>query len=246
MLTHRSTFWPLVVVHVIALACWQYAYCCEWAPVFTIVCHLGLLAHGSAAPKAGFFIPMQLHGATGTMALTYDDGPVPQHTEAILDLLRTEGVKATFFCIGKRVAASPEIAERIVSEGHTVGVHTQNHHWSWGFSSKKKALREIEECAQTIETITGVKPKLFRPPFGVTSPNTAYAINKSGLRPVAWDLRTFDTSANDEKALIEKTVRKMKGATIILMHDPEPVALALTKALINKAKESGTQLVSIR
>ncbi len=245
MLTHRTTYWPFALLRLAVLACWLLGYCSGWWFIGIIALHLALLGYGSAAPKSGFFIPMQIHGAHSTLALTYDDGPVPQHTTAILDLLRTEGVKATFFCIGKRVAGSPELAKRIVSEGHTIGVHTQNHRWNWGFLSKKKALDEIQDCIESIRNATGVTPTLFRPPFGVTSPNTAHAINKSGLRPIAWDLRTFDTSANDENALIEKTVRNMKEATIILMHDPEPVALALTKALINKAKESGTQLVSI-
>ncbi|MBP6312969.1 MAG: polysaccharide deacetylase family protein [Flavobacteriales bacterium] len=245
MLTHRTTYWFFALLRLAILACWLLGYCSGWWFIGVIALHLALLAFGSAAPGAGFFIPMQTDGAPGTLALTFDDGPVPQRTTAILDLLKSENVKATFFCIGKRVTASPEIAKRIVTEGHTIGVHTQNHHWSWGFMSKKKASKEIQDCIDSIINATGVTPKLFRPPFGVTSPNTAYAINKSGLRPVAWDLRTFDTSANDENALIEKTVRKIKRATIILMHDPEPVALALTKALINRAKESGTQLVSL-
>lgn len=246
MLTHRTTYSAFALLRLAVLACWILGYCSGWWFVGVITLHLALLAYGSAAPKAGFFLPMQVHGAPGTLALTYDDGPVPKHTTAILDLLKAEDVKATFFCIGKRVTASPELAKRIVDEGHTIGVHTQNHHWSWGFMSKKKATEEIQVCIESIRSATGVTPKLFRPPFGVTSPNTAYAISKSGLRPVVWDLRTFDTSAKDENALIEKTVSKMKEATIILMHDPEPVAVALTKALIHKAKQSGTQLVSIR
>lgn len=245
MLTHQNTKWPFALIRLAVLACWLLSFCSGWWFIVVIALHGALLAYGSASPKAGFFIPMQTHGAPGTLALTYDDGPIPQHTEAILDLLKKEQVRATFFCIGSRVSTSPHIAKRIVDEGHVIGVHTQNHHWSWGFLSKKKALREIQECMESIRMATDVTPSIFRPPFGVTSPNTAYAINKIGLRPIAWDLRTFDTSATNESGLIEKTFCKMRHATIILMHDPKPVALSLTKALIAKAKESGTRLVTI-
>ncbi|MBP6641933.1 MAG: polysaccharide deacetylase family protein [Flavobacteriales bacterium] len=245
MLTHRITFWPFMFVHLIAIACWTLGYIGGWVPILSVVLHLALLTYGSLTPDAGFFIPHSVNLEKGTLALTYDDGPVPTHTEAILDLLKSEGVRATFFCIGDRVLKHPELAKRIVAEGHVLGVHTQGHSWRWGFMGKREALSEIERCVESIRSVTGKTPKLFRPPFGATSPNTAYAIHKSGLIPVAWDLRTFDTNAKEPSRLIEKCLARMGSATNILMHDPVPAALLLTKALIQRAKERGTRLVTV-
>ena len=115
MLTHRITFWPFMFVHLIAIACWTLGYIGGWVPILSVVLHLALLTYGSLTPDAGFFIPHSVNLEKGTLALTYDDGPVPTHTEAILDLLKSEGVKATFFCIGDRVLKHPELAKRIVA-----------------------------------------------------------------------------------------------------------------------------------
>jgi len=245
MLTHRGTFWPFIFVHLLAISFWFLGYIGGWVPTLSVALHLALLAYGSVTPGAGFFIPHFVSVEESTLALTYDDGPVPDHTEALLDLLKTEGVKATFFCIGNRVLKNPELAKRIVAEGHTIGVHTQHHSWRWGFMGQREALAEIEQCKESIRSVTGTTPKLFRPPFGVTSPNTAHAIRKSGLIPVAWDLRTFDTNATEPSGLIEKCLARMGSATNILMHDPVPAALPLTIALIQRAKERGTRLVTV-
>ncbi len=246
MLTHRTTFWPFMFVHLLAIGCWLLGYIGGWVPILSVVLHLALLAYGSLTPGAGFFIPHIVAMEKGTLALTYDDGPVPIHTEALLDLLKSEGAKATFFCIGDRVLKHPDLAKRIDAEGHVLGVHTQNHSWRWGFMGKREALSEIEQCVESIRSVTGTSPKLFRPPFGVTSPNTAYAIRKSGLISVAWDLRTFDTNAKGPGTLIQKSLARMGSATNILMHDPVPAALPLTRALLQRAKERGTRLVTVR
>lgn len=245
MLTQRTTFWPFILVHLIAICCWALGYIGGWVPLLSAALHLALLAYGSATPGAGFFIAHVTNLEKGTLALTYDDGPVPSHTEALLDMLKSEGVRATFFCIGTRVLQYPELAKRIVAEGHAIGVHTQHHSWRWGFMGEREALAEIEQCMESIRSVTGATPKLFRPPFGVTSPNTAQAIRKSGLLPVAWDLRTFDTNAREPGALIHKCLTRMGSATNVLMHDPLPVALPLTKAMIKWAKERGTRLVTV-
>ncbi|MFZ1694723.1 MAG: polysaccharide deacetylase family protein [Flavobacteriales bacterium] len=245
MLTHARTFWPFAVLHAVALAGLLLGWCSVWPLVITLASHLALLAWGSATPGAGFFIAHATSAKPGTIALTYDDGPMPEHTPALLDLLKREQVQATFFCIGERVERAPALAKRIVEEGHAIGVHTQRHAWHWGFMSERRALREITECASAIARTTGVQPVLMRPPFGVTSPATARAMNASGLVPVAWDLRSFDTARKEPRSLVARVLPGVKQATIVLMHDHATGVKELTASIIAEAKQLGKKLVRL-
>jgi peptidoglycan/xylan/chitin deacetylase (PgdA/CDA1 family) len=111
--------------------------------------------------------------------------------------------------------------------------------------SSSRALKEIQECISTIQLVTGCEPQLFRPPFGVTSPNTANAIHQSGLETVAWDLRTFDTVSRADNSLVERTLGKLEHSSIVLLHDTAPGVIPATKAIIERARERGTILVRL-
>lgn len=245
MLTHALTRWPFALLHVIAFAGLLLGWWGAWPLVITLALHLALLAWGSATPGAGFFIAHARSLPDQQLALTYDDGPVPERTPALLDLLKREQVQATFFCIGERVERAPDLAKRIVDEGHAIGVHTQRHAWWWGFMRPRAARREIELCADAIAAATGRRPTLMRPPFGVTSPATARAIRDSGMIPVAWDLRTFDTAVTGSDTLIQRTIPRLKRASIVLMHDHAPAVMDLTKAMIHEAGKLGRKLVRL-
>ncbi len=246
MLTHRNTRVVLPVLHAAALVGWLVGWWPAAVLPITLALHLALLCWASFSPRAGFFIKHQVHGDPHTLALTYDDGPLPLRTEALLDVLKQEGVKATFFCIGDRVRASPELAKRIVAEGHTIGVHTQRHVWWWGFLTRAAAYAEAGECVATIKEVTGTAPILFRPPYGVTSPATAWAIAMHRLTPVAWDLRTFDTVTRNEHQLMRRTLRKLPRASIVVMHDTSTLVVPLTKVIINAARSAGKELVRLK
>lgn len=245
MLTHKRTLPPFALLHACAIAGVLVGWWPLWVPCITLAAHIALLAWGSATPSAGFYVGHVRRTTTGALALTYDDGPVPDRTPALLDLLEREQAQATFFCIGKRVEQWPELARRIVQEGHAIGVHTQRHAWWWGFMPEATALREIEQCADAIEKATGTRPKLMRPPFGVTSPATARAMRTSGLLPVAWDLRTFDTARSAEQPLIARMLPRVERSSIVLMHDHANASLALTSAIISKARDLGRKLVKL-
>lgn len=245
MFTHRLIRPLFVLLHGAAILGWHFDQWPWWVILCSLVIHLTLSALGSFMPQAGYFIRHTSHGPAGTLALTYDDGPVPERTTALLDLLRAEGVKATFFCIGERVQQHPELARRIVAEGHTIGVHTMRHPWYWGFLRKPEALAQITDCVETIRQVTGTLPTLFRPPYGVTSPATAWAIGKSGLKPIAWDLRTFDTAMGAGPYNPSRVLRRLKHASIVLMHDPTAAAVPITQAILGEARKNGTTLVPL-
>ncbi|HNM68263.1 MAG TPA: polysaccharide deacetylase family protein [Flavobacteriales bacterium] len=245
MLTHRRT-WPLfAIAYAVAVTGLLLNWWGAWPLILAALAHLALLTMGSFVPGMGFYIVHHNKGAAGTLALTYDDGPHPEYTPRLLDLLREEGVRATFFCIGAAVEREPAIAARIMQEGHAIGMHTMHHRLNWGFKNEERAATEIRDCAMAIDRATGVRTDLFRPPFGVTSPNTARAMAKAGVRPVAWDLRTFDTASRNVPALIQRTLAKLDRCTIVVMHDTMPTAVEHTRAIIKAAKAKGRTFVTL-
>lgn len=203
---------------------------------------LGFTAYASLTLPARIFVDAVCSGPPGTMALTFDDGPHPQITPALLDLLKAGNIKASFFCIGKYVEAFPALAKRIVDEGHAIGIHSQDHHWTWGFLGAERAEQQIRTCADAIQRATGQRTNLFRPPFGVTSPNIARAVNAAGGTTIGWDLRTFDTARSPADVMKRIAARKTHG-TIAVLHDTQPGTLELVKGIIAHCRQHGIELV---
>lgn len=213
-----------------------------WTVVAFAVLWTGFLIYASLTLPAGIFIKAHCHGRSGTLALTFDDGPHPVHTPALLDLLAKENVKAGFFCIGRNVDAHPAIAARIVREGHAIGIHSYDHHWTWGFLSSAKAVHQITRCEAAIHAATGKRTQLFRPPFGVTSPNIARAVRRTLVHTIGWDLRTFDTTRIPDQVMRRMEARKVPG-TIAVLHDTQPGTIELVTRIIAHSRRNGTTLV---
>jgi peptidoglycan-N-acetylglucosamine deacetylase len=152
------------------------------------------------------------------VALTFDDGPDPNATPELLELLKREGISATFFCIGKNVEANPDIAKRIAGEGHLLANHSYTHPWYISMLMGRALRREMERTQEAIERAARVRPKYFRPPSGTTGPNFPGALKRVGLTLVGWDVRSLDTVATPKKA-VERIVRLAGDGSIILLHD---------------------------
>jgi peptidoglycan-N-acetylglucosamine deacetylase len=148
--------------------------------------------------------------------LTFDDGPHPEATPFVLDELKKYGAKATFFCIGKNVAAHPAIYKRILEEGHAVGNHTQNHLNGWQ-TPDAEYFENIKQAASYIDS------NLFRPPYGrITRFQAKQVQEKMGLKIIMWSVLSadFDEGISPEKCW--KNVRKSaKNGSIIIFHDSE-------------------------
>lgn len=151
------------------------------------------------------------------VALTFDDGPT-EFTPQFLDILKENNIKATFFCIGKQIEKHPEIFRRIIDEGHCVGNHSYTHSNSIGWKSTSEMILEIENADQEIEKF-GINISLYRPPFGITNPNIARAIKKTNKISIGWNIRSFDTSTNDEKKILQRITKNINKGSIVLMHD---------------------------
>ncbi|QQR87217.1 MAG: polysaccharide deacetylase family protein [Flavobacteriales bacterium] len=213
-----------------------------WPLVLFVALWLGFTAYASLTLPARIYVDAVCSGPKGTMALTFDDGPHPQITPALLDHLKAENIKASFFCIGKYVEAFPALAKRIVDEGHAIGIHSQHHHWTWGFIGEDHAEKEIRTCAEAIQRTTGQRTSLFRPPFGVTNPNIAAAVKTTGVTTIGWDLRTFDTARSPAEVMKRISTRPKPG-TIAVLHDTQPGTLELVKGIIAHCRQHGIELV---
>lgn len=153
------------------------------------------------------------------VSLTFDDGVNPEFTPLVLDLLKKHNAKATFFCIGKNLEKHPDIAKKIISEGHSIGNHTYNHANNWGFLNTNLVLEEIEKTNEIIKSITGKPTKLFRPPFGVTNPYIAKATRQLNCNVIGWNVRSLDTVIKTPEKILKRITSKVKKGDIILLHD---------------------------
>lgn len=193
----------------------------KWSIFFWIIfIWLVITTWGSFDIRSNYFVKTYCKGNTSNkeIALTFDDGPTP-FTIEILDILKKNNVKATFFCIGKQIEKHPDIFKRIIEEGHLVGNHSYTHDNGIGFFSTQKVLDDIQKNDLVIEGFLGKKPLFFRPPFGVTNPRIARAVNNTKHFVIGWNNRSLDTVINDENKILKRIQSKLNPGGIVLFHD---------------------------
>jgi peptidoglycan/xylan/chitin deacetylase (PgdA/CDA1 family) len=152
------------------------------------------------------------------IAITFDDGPTPGVTDRILDELKQRNARATFFMIGQRIAAAPELARRVVAEGHEIGNHTFTHPKLTEIPHAS-AEEEIQKTQDVIATILGLKPAWFRPPFLAFRDSLAPMVNTRGMRIVHGNIDPADWSQPGEEKIISVIARDAKPGGIIICHD---------------------------
>lgn len=192
-----------------------------WVFLLPLLLWLIIAAVGSGLVQSGYHIKTlnkNLHPTGKQIALTFDDGPT-LHTEKVLDVLARYNIKATFFCIGSQIEIYPDIFKRILDEGHTVGNHTYSHSTKMGFFSKQKITAEVLSTDALIERYTLKKPLLFRPPFGVTTPNLASVLKQAGHYVIGWNIRSLDAVMEDEAKIYDRIKSRLSPGSIILLHD---------------------------
>lgn len=210
-----------------------------WWLAGSIAIYINLLVLGTIFIRWNFYLVSLNKGKKKDLvALTFDDGPAEQ-TAMILDILKAEGVQAAFFSIGKNAAAHPELVKRWHEEGHLVGNHSYNHGFNFDWKLSRAMAKEMEQANDTIMSLIGKKPKLFRPPYGVTNPNLAKAVKRTGMQSVGWSLRSFDTAAKDPRELLERILLKVEGGDIILLHDSMPITREILTGLIKAVRQKG-------
>jgi peptidoglycan/xylan/chitin deacetylase (PgdA/CDA1 family) len=181
------------------------------------------------------------------IALTIDDGPWPKTTGEMLDILKRNNVKATFFWVGSALQENPEIAKRVVAEGHAIGNHTW-HHW-YRKMDEATAKSEIEKTNELIYKTTGVKTSFFRPPGGYLNNGLAAYAKSQKNSVVMWSVTSADTDPRAKyQVFVKNVIRDAKPGAIVLMHDGggnrERTVKALP-AIVSGLKQQGYRFVTV-
>jgi len=181
------------------------------------------------------------------IALTIDDGPWPKTTAEMLDILKRNNVKATFFWVGSALQENPEIAKRVVAEGHAIGNHTW-HHW-YRKMDEATAKSEIEKTNELIYKTTGVKTSFFRPPGGYLNNGLAAYAKSQKNSVVMWSVTSADTDPRAKyQVFVKNVIRDAKPGAIVLMHDGggnrERTVKALP-AIVSGLKQQGYRFVTV-
>lgn len=174
------------------------------------------------------------------VALTFDDGIDPRHTTRVLDVLKRQKTPACFFLVGDRL--DPALLQRMVTDGHIVGNHTLRHS-GWGpFASTARMTREAELTDERIARITGLKVKLFRPPFGVSNPRIGRIIKRRGYRVIGWSIRSLDTLGTPRDKVVKNIMAQLFDGAIILLHDNRPESDMLLEMLLCEIRKEGYKI----
>ncbi|AKJ30472.1 polysaccharide deacetylase [Caldimonas brevitalea] len=191
--------------------------------------------------------------ARGEVALTIDDGPDPEVTPAVLDLLDAAGARATFFCIAERAVAHPELLREIVRRGHSVQNHTQRHDHRFSLLGTRGYVREIGAAQASFERLTGTRPTLFRAPAGLRNPFLAPVLHRLGLTLVSWTRRGYDTRERDPERVLARLCHDLRAGDILLLHDGNaarthagrPVVLEVLPRLLRRCADAHLRLVTL-
>lgn len=177
------------------------------------------------------------------LALTFDDGPGP-YTNALLKTLGKANVKATFFLVGKRVDQHPEIARQILAKGHAIGNHTYSHARLLSLLDSE-VLTELKAGQESIEKATGVRPKMYRPPYGHTDQRVLSVADGQELAEIMWTGSTLDWDLRDTKKIKAAVLRLAKRDGVILMHDVVPQTVKVMPEILKELKKQGYHLVTV-
>ena len=189
----------------------------------------------------------------GEVALTIDDGPDPRTTPAVLDLLDAHGARASFFCIGERVARYPELARDIVRRGHRVENHTARHRLDFALLGPRACHDEVAGGQALILAATGVAPGYLRAPAGFRNPWCWPALERSGVRLASWTRRGFDTRDGDAARVLARLARGLAAGDILLLHDGhcartprgQPVILEVLPPLLKLLRSRSLHAVAL-
>ena len=194
----------------------------QWLLMFT---HLSFWFYGIFAPNSRLFGPVLSRGSSRKkwVALTFDDGPSEPYSSLILDTLKRYGLRATFFVVGAKAEAHPDLLRRIWQEGHMIGNHTYSHrpHLAFeGVMGRRKVREEIERGEAAIEAIVGERPKIFRPPQGFKNHLILETCREKGITLVGYTVRPpYHANGHSSLAIANRVLRRVRPGAIINFHD---------------------------
>jgi peptidoglycan/xylan/chitin deacetylase (PgdA/CDA1 family) len=228
-----------------------------WA-IGAIVLNHALITGAGLTPRSKLLGPNvtrlpEAAAARREVAITIDDGPEPEVTSRVLDLLDAHGQRATFFCIAERVLAHPELAREIVARGHSIQNHTARHRHNFSFLGPRGFASEIARAQDILTEVTGQRPTCFRAPAGLRNPFLEPVLHRLGLSLVSWTRRGFDTREGDPAKVMARLARNLQARDILLLHDGnaartaegKPVLLEVLPLLLERLRADGLRAVTL-
>ena len=208
-----------------------------------------LLCYGGFEGPIDWAMDTITHGSRDVprVALTFDDGPDPERTPALLDALGELGAPATFFLLGRCVDAHPEVAARLAREGHEIGNHTYNHRYL-PLARSRAVAAELVATDAAIARATGAVPSLARPPYGGRSPRNVRAFAGQGKRLVLWDVNSFDWKGAPADEVARRVVERSRPGSIILLHEAREggeVTVDAVRRLVPALRARGLELGTV-
>jgi peptidoglycan/xylan/chitin deacetylase (PgdA/CDA1 family) len=236
---------------VVAPALWPWS-------VGALVANHAVLSAAGLWPRASLLGPNLVRlpppaVAQRQIALTFDDGPDPEATPRVLDLLDAAGVRASFFCIGRRARQYPALVREIVARGHRVENHGDAHAKTFAAYGLRRLRADIGGAQATLADLTGQAPRFFRPLGGIRTPLLDPVLTRLDLRLASWTRRGFDSVNGDAERVYGRLVRGLAPGDILLLHDGdaartgegEPVALAILPRLLTAIREASLRPVTL-
>lgn len=218
-----------------------------WPYAILILVYSAIVFYGSATLSANFYLPTycKAPGTNQQIAISFDDGPIEGNTSRILDILDRYNVKAAFFCIGERVSASPQVMQDLHRKEHLIGNHTFSHRSTFPISSVSSMRAELQDTSKAIRNSIGLRPKLFRPPYGVINPWIKSAIQKEGYTTIGWSVRSFDTMSPQPKDLLRRMKQRIAPGNVFLFHDTSEATISILPDFIECALSKGYSIVRL-
>ncbi|HEX3098697.1 MAG TPA: polysaccharide deacetylase family protein [Usitatibacter sp.] len=218
----------------------------------------GVLGMAGMWPRGSLLGPNMTHlpeasRRRGEIAITLDDGPDPEVTPRVLDLLEARGCRATFFCIAECVREHTALCREIARRGHAVENHSMAHRGTFPLLTLGGFRREIAGAQSAIAEATGTAPRFFRPPAGLRNPLLDPALHEAGLTLVTWTRRGFDTRERDAERVAARLLRGLAAGDILLLHDGHaarapsgaPVVLEALPRVLDAAEAAGLHPVTL-
>jgi peptidoglycan/xylan/chitin deacetylase (PgdA/CDA1 family) len=201
-----------------------------------------------AGRKNGFITRLP-PGVKNAVAFTFDDGPHPDSTPLLLDMLKEQNAKATFFLVGERASQYPEIVRRIAQEGHGIGIHGLRHR-NMVLQKPEQVRKEIKEAVWRIEKAAGISlplPYLLRPPYGFKTPSLARTAIRLGCRIIAWSLDPHDYDTANSGTIIARVDKNIQPGDILLLHERPEVNITVQAlpSLLLLCRDRGLELQTL-
>lgn len=193
---------------------------CQLTIPITAVIYVVIVVIGVREIRFEFFCKALCHGQADerSVALTFDDGPDPQTTPALIEMLAKHNIKATFFVTGQKAEKEPAIIKQLNEAGHLVANHSYSHPWYLNLVFAKDLEKQILRTKAILEKIIGSDCIYFRPPMGLTNPYYRAILKRNNIKMIGWNIRTYD-KYKEKQQIAEKIFKKIRNGSIIMMHD---------------------------